>query len=159
MPSNFNPLSPHGERRTRHRCGPLGPGCISIHSPHTGRDRPGWLSLAVADYFNPLSPHGERPDFDAYKQQVETEFQSTLPTRGETGPDRRFHPDKEISIHSPHTGRDQMVPPLRGAAVNFNPLSPHGERHNVAPLSTTSKLISIHSPHTGRDAADEHMWD
>ena len=55
---DFNPLSPHGERRVtawaRYRLE------ISIHSPRMGRDwcRPHYS--AGVNNFNPLSPHGER---------------------------------------------------------------------------------------------------
>ena len=80
--SDFNPLFPYGKR-------PVGAlrarpqGAISIHSSHTGRDRPGWLSLAGAYYFNPLFPYGKRRSADAF-------LAFSL----------------AISIHSSHTGRD-----------------------------------------------------
>ena len=35
--------------------------CISIHSPHTGRDSASQTGRPLPGYFNPLSPHGERP--------------------------------------------------------------------------------------------------
>ena len=78
-----------------------------------------------------------------------------------------------ISIHSPRMGRDAILGGCSGRGRDFNPLSPHGERHyghggsggfaNFNPLSphgerrdvqdplyhTTS--ISIHSPRMGRD--------
>ena len=65
---------------------------------------------ARAAYFNPLSPHGER--------------HRPLWTR--------WRPPPWISIHSPHTGRDEIG--LWGPAEldHFNPLSPHGERHGGA---------------------------
>ena len=79
---------------------------ISIHSPHTGRDGyTGGVIPRRSRDFNPLSPHGERQG-RAYSPRGCREFQSTLPTRGETCRD----------------GREQPV------RRNFNPLSPHGER-------------------------------
>jgi len=79
---------------------------ISIHSPHAGRDRGSGKRAAGAEDFNPLSPCGERPDevqelakakaisihsphagrdnTMATPMQTRTEFQSTLPMRGET---------------------------------------------------------------------------
>ena len=61
--------------------------------------------------------------------KLHTIFQSTLPTRGETTLLRPAAPAAAISIHSPHTGRDDRT------------------RHGYKPRAA----ISIHSPHTGRD--------
>ena len=33
-----------------------------------------------------------------------------------------------ISIHSPRMGRDSTLDEMEAAAMDFNPLSPHGER-------------------------------
>ena len=78
-------------------------------------------------------------------------FQSTLPAWGETALGIPLDPPPEISIHSPRMGRDQYNwPELHISArisihsprmgrdcnckfpmtpfINFNPLSPHGER-------------------------------
>ena len=79
---DFNPLSPHGERPSG-TPSPLPTGPISIHSPHTGRD----ASARRVSTFR-------------------TEFQSTLPTRGET----------------------HLEPGNAELRDDFNPLSPHGER-------------------------------
>ena len=58
-PPNFNPRSPHGERRDlraiRHLLF-----VISIHAPRTGSDHPRHYDGACKGYFNPRSPHGER---------------------------------------------------------------------------------------------------
>ena len=77
------------------------------------------------------------------------EFQSTLPAWGETqgfaGADARLisiHSPRmgrdaqrpaeqvrpKISIHSPRMGRDNGKVRLGAVQINFNPLSPHGER-------------------------------
>ena len=81
--SDFNPLSPHGERpiftaggtATNHNFNPL--------SPHGERPARSPFS-PPACYFNPLSPHGER--LSAYDSAtVIIPFQSTLPAWGETG--------------------------------------------------------------------------
>ena len=79
--SNFNPLSPHGERRTALEQPEKARG-ISIHSPRMGRDSCATSFQSWLKDFNPLSPHGERP--------------------------ARQHP--------------------RQQRRHFNPLSPHGER-------------------------------
>ena len=56
---NFNPRSPHGERRSEA------------------------LFLFLGRDFNPRSPHGERPDL-VFKYAARAVFQSTLPSRGAT---------------------------------------------------------------------------
>ena len=148
-------------------------GEISIHAPHTGRDRP--------------ETHAPTP----MKQ-----FQSTRPIRGATIFSGSLAHFKDISIHAPHTGRDPAPgwrPPLRSyfnprapygarlicydlsiAVPTFNPRAPYGARHVVAwrntgefaafqstrPIRGATQpsspppfpdLISIHAPHTGRD--------
>ena len=86
--SNFNPLSPHGERltsgtltftklgfqstlpawgETRESRRRHARWRISIHSPRMGRDHRRSGRPANGDDFNPLSPHGER-------QQTHTTF-------------------------------------------------------------------------------------
>ena len=145
---DFNPLSPHGERHmattgdsraakfqstlpawgeTDPRGGRSPGGAISIHSPRMGRD---WSS-SVETATRPV-------------------FQSTLPAWGETKSARRTPMERKISIHSPRMGRDrsrrryglvvlfQSTLPAWGETwivgywavltINFNPLSPHGER-------------------------------
>ena len=59
-------------------------------------------------------------------------FQSTLPAWGETPLDLRLYPRRVISIHSPRMGRDLLRLLGRDLGVDFNPLSPHGERRNTS---------------------------
>ena len=123
----FNPRSPHGERplRMRRRTSNLS---ISIHAPRTGSDRLKCNNPRSAADFNPRSPHGERHyaglhllssscisihaprtgsdtcgEITVYRHK---RFQSTLPARGATIPQRRNQRTRK----------------------NFNPRSPHGER-------------------------------
>ena len=100
---NFNPRSPHGERRC-------------------------WKGTPEnRNYFNPRSPHGERLSPRTLKDSP-TLFQSTLPARGAT---RRagLQPHRvRISIHAPRTGSDRLSSATRSIWANFNPRSPHGER-------------------------------
>ena len=123
---DFNPLSPCGERpipehaANRYRC-------ISIHSPHAGRDFRSSAWRLTMTYFNPLSPCGERL-LVFITIRMRSLFQSTLPMRGETGWIKHIRHSKEISIHSPHAGRDVL--PDQFLCVH---------------------RISIHSPHAGRD--------
>ena len=55
---DFNPRSPHGERRGVGGCVGDSVG-ISIHAPRTGSDKINYLTV-VGYNFNPRSPHGER---------------------------------------------------------------------------------------------------
>ena len=123
----FNPRAPYGARlqAVAHH-GQLFD--ISIHAPHTGRDR-----------------------CLAYNEGQCSEFQSTRPIRGATVPAGAVPPGGHISIHAPHTGRDQIYPfqavrrrcisihaPHTGRDINhltarrgighFNPRAPYGAR-------------------------------
>ena len=125
-------------------------GAISIHTPHAGRDGVLGARADKSPDFNPHAPCGARPT-QQYYGQYELGFQSTRPMRGATRIDvadvagaRHFNPHApcgarleykqgrprkpQISIHTPHAGRD--VPHV-------------GKSGNV--------LISIHTPHAGRD--------
>ena len=79
---------------------------ISIHSPLTGRDGGATvvdIKVALISIHSPLTG---RDKIVHHKVYLTPEFQSTLPSRGETK--RPGHkPRREgISIHSPLTGRD-----------------------------------------------------
>ena len=147
---NFNPRSPHGERR----------GCRE-HENHR-RD------------FNPRSPHGERHKNVVLLYQC-NRFQSTLPARGATvTATRRNHFRQYFNPRSPHGERPETLMSCPSATWNFNPRSPHGERHvlrldvlrlngefqSTLPARGATKLmgapddvvrISIHAPRTGSD--------
>ena len=101
-------------------------------------------------YFNPLSLYRERLSafFTAIGQK---KFQSTLPIQGET----EINGDGEnlgyISIHSPYTGRDDLIELDVTEDLLFQSTLPiQGE---TAPdgIPGTGRGISIHSPYTGRD--------
>ena len=145
---DFNPRSPHGERRYT-----IG-GCPSVCN------------------FNPRSPHGERRSFLRHINNI-LQFQSTLPARGATILEclvcvgsRDFNP------RSPH-GERHAICTIGLIKTDFNPRSPHGERRRLyqnltSPLRFQSTLpargatapvqvvdlacgISIHAPRTGSD--------
>ena len=61
--------------------------------------------------------------------------------------------DGNISIHSPHAGRDYLIPFSFKKLNNFNPLSPCGERLPESMRRKGYPAISIHSPHAGRDVS------
>ena len=103
---NFNPRSPHGERRpcaVQVRVAVF----ISIHAPRTGSDCKGFGLRSPVEDFNPRSPHGERRRAVVVAVFFLQTFQSTLPARGATICERCN----------------------RARNVYFNPRSPHGERH------------------------------
>ena len=56
-----------------------------------------------------------------------------------------------ISIHSPRVGRDATTARALCGGVDFNPLSPRGERLDQCRQELQSCKISIHSPRVGRD--------
>ena len=148
LTGDFNPRSPHGERRRRHlqwhRAGDFNPRSphgerrgilssptderrISTHAPRTGSDDGRRRTSAATKDFNPRSPHGERRRTATHKRRHER-FQPTLPARGATK-SRRAHARKgQISTHAPRTGSDDGRRRTSAAAKDFNPRSPHGER-------------------------------
>ncbi len=103
----------------------------------------------------------------------ENVFQSTLPIQGETMKQLVIELCKEISIHSPYTGRDKGGSRAWQEQKYFNPLSLYRERRYVTVGGTigmkfqstlpiqgetlwrsrkeSCRGISIHSPYTGRD--------
>ena len=126
--SNFNPRSPHGERR----CGAVAvrkPSKISTHAPRTGSDRPPARNRAGTCHFNPRSPHGERRKrglFDVGRYC--------------------FNP------RSPHGERPLHALPLLSPTAGFNPRSPHGERPSRETRFSRCRMgVSTHAPRTGSD--------
>ena len=81
-PGYFNPRAPYGARRTslHHRSAVR---AISIHAPHTGRDRYLGRYPADAQNFNPRAPYGARPQTGGICC-FPARFQSTRPIRGAT---------------------------------------------------------------------------
>ena len=128
---------------------------ISIHSPRMGRDSAFLMVLSQSSSFQSTLPAwGETSR--CCSSTSGTIFQSTLPAWGETwrwqdkyiGEEISIHSPRMgrdtglfstvmldgISIHSPRMGRDSVSPSLHLHFRNFNPLSPHGERHRYQGL-------------------------
>ena len=102
-----------------------------------------------------------------------TVFQPTLPARGATLCVAQHFHRADISTHAPRTGSDPAASQSTPAASNFNPRSPHGERHaleflvhhgadfnprsphgerRIPPeVPAPGERISIHAPRTGSD--------
>ena len=147
---NFNPRSPHGERRNLH----------SI------------LLSSVRAHFNPRSPHGERRSIQRASFSALL-FQSTLPARGATGLTRTSFSTAQFQSTLPARGATEGQEMIKKDGNNFNPRSPHGERPTMCRHRTHERLfqstlpargatrircfcpcthaISIHAPRTGSD--------
>ncbi len=103
--SNFNPRSPHGERRVCF-CRP----CKHIvdfnpRSPHGERRSVRAVWLPTPMYFNPRSPHGERQE-DISKAMTAEQISIHAPRTGSDGIPRTCGWWPAISIHAPRTGSD-----------------------------------------------------
>ena len=122
---DFNPRSPHGERRCCERKQNKHP-CISIHAPRTGSD----ALCCVLRHNKSISIHAPRTGSDPTENYYE---------RSDT-----------ISIHAPRTGSDQTMAVACRAVTHFNPRSPHGERLRAL-QGLAACDISIHAPRTGSD--------
>ena len=125
---NFNPRSPHGERR-----------------------RIATSFCATADNFNPRSPHGERP----FTQAITTEIEHNFNPRSPHGERQWRKPWRvtggRISIHAPRTGSDSTACSHRRNIIgNFNPRSPHGERPTTAARRLPDGYFNPRSPHGER---------
>ena len=145
---DFNPRSPHGERR-------------SLPATRTSSE----------SYFNPRSPHGERLGKTPLHCKLFV-FQPTLPARGAT---RLFCRDvvhhaisthaprtgsdadlrcgfirHTISTHAPRTGSDHRVQLQARFLVHFNPRSPHGERPSSGHATSPRLYFNPRSPHGER---------
>ena len=125
-PSDFNPRSPHGERRQEARR--KGVHDISIHAPRTGSD------IRKIDYIihTLISIHAPRTGSDSRAAS-----QSRQPPA--------------ISIHAPRTGSDGVLlfrawPVL----IYFNPRSPHGERQPAQKKWRAERYFNPRSPHGER---------
>ena len=83
---------------------------ISIHAPHTGRDK-FMERLEVAKcYFNPRAPYGARLCNLYFNYSVNKHFNPRAPYGARRGGLAQYGRVCRISIHAPHTGRDQQGP-------------------------------------------------
>ena len=125
---DFNPRSPHGERRA------------------TDAYRSAFWT------FQSTLPARGATSFGGV-QWSSTRFQSTLPARGATPSSAFSMPQSGISIHAPRTGSDRTRCSSPTTRRYFNPRSPHGERLGVTTTQEMLESISIHAPRTGSDRA------
>ena len=84
-------------------------------------------------------------------------FQSTLPARGATTVQRGSHgTGADFNPRSPH-GERHKASASKPCKPHFNPRSPHGERREGFAFPSEGTLISIHAPRTGSDASNRKV--
>ena len=170
---DFNPRSPHGERRypwTSLTEAEI----ISIHAPRTGSDdlmdkrfkaakkfqstlpargataQPKYIPRSRRD-FNPRSPHGERRHGEQ-KNMRHRMISIHAPRTGSDGNADEMTAASRISIHAPRTGSDRHRLELLRPHGDFNPRSPHGERPARAVRRRLTGHFNPRSPHGERPA-------
>ena len=148
---NFNPRSPHGERRKPTFVISVTIS-ISIHAPRTGSDSICRCCIYIYCYFNPRSPHGERRNQPFFFVGVTSRFQSTLPARGAT----------RYSTIARSRSLFQSTLPARGATCAGHSFPSEILFQSTLPArGATSAVffvwqvdgISIHAPRTGSDVS------
>ena len=126
---NFNPRSPHGERRFRPE--PVAPTQdISIHAPRTGSDE------------------------NKRKRRTAGKFQSTLPARGATPSTAQWRQaSRNFNPRSPH-GERQISPATMNGSQGISIHAPRtGSDGYSLRIALHRIIISIHAPRTGSDNA------
>ena len=122
---------------------------ISIHAPLTGSDYLSGAGGGRGGDFNPRSPYGERQRWSCIPNFL-TRFQSTLPLRGATPPDKDVTDSQDISIHAPLTGSDPGGIFMRYSDfISIHAPLTGSDRGEVEPSERVG--ISIHAPLTGSD--------
>ena len=125
--SNFNPRSPHGERRSIFMVSKHTSMNFNPRSPHGERLHPPLLAYN-RHHFNPRSPHGERRAPASGRGRRCSGISIHAPRTGSDRADEKCGNRTEISIHAPRTGSDRTF-----MLYFFLP------------------SISIHAPRTGSD--------
>ena len=145
---NFNPRSPHGERRRSSRK------AFSLKKfqstlPARGATPLQPVKSTKSRFQSTLPARGAtNEEMQRVRQKA---FQSTLPARGATGAAGCESRHRKISIHAPRTGSDRLLWLTQARLTHFNPRSPHGERLRSKNNRNYTSCISIHAPRTGSD--------
>ena len=174
--SDFNPRSPHRERRFR-LCSMSRSFVFQSTLPSQGATTcphllhfisqfqstlpsQGATNVRVAGfkdnvYFNPRSPHRERHEA-LMALPTEPKISIHAPLTGSDDICHIFFDDVFISIHAPLTGSDRPHTHSHGHIRHFNPRSPHRERLAAVKDYYERIRISIHAPLTGSDSKYAH---
>ena len=119
---DFNPRSPHGERRQPHGANAPKFG-ISTHAPRTGSDGHFTTAIYRECAFQPTLPaRGATVSGDVFA--LFGIFQPTLPARGATPAAACLWARKRISTHAPRTGSDAMLGNMCRESTLFQPTLP-----------------------------------
>ena len=170
---DFNPRSPHRERLRRTQRS-LWQGGFQSTLPSQGATDLRVGIYTGGSHFNPRSPHRERrgrvgvllrllpisihapltgSDFKCFRIWIFASlFQSTLPSQGATLNQCIPSLQKQISIHAPLTGSDEILYIHPALTSDFNPRSPHRERHNSSNQADTRKRFQSTLPSQGATA-------
>ena len=154
----FNPRSPHGERRAKHRA-PKQRRLFQPTLPARGATAFSARCTARRRRFQPTLP-ARGATIDALTAQRIEAFQPTLPARGAT---HLYAIGKLrlciISTHAPRTGSDQGLSSLRQRRLYFNPRSPHGERRPIRYCPSRRKHFNPRSPHGERHFVTQSIFN
>ena len=151
----FNPRSPHRERQVQSLFAATN---LLFQSPLPSQGATSAVkkSYMIISNFNPRSPHRERPaaassvistimisihapltGSDTLRHSLEAMehiFQSTLPSQGATVRSASFAHFTTFQSTLPSQGATLRVITVDTLIVNFNPRSPHRERHFLKPF-------------------------
>ena len=109
-----------------------------------------------------IHAHGVRSDPRRYGPPTGCShfFQSMIPEWGATRKAIQGTMRAIISIHAPRVGSDRATAAPSGAAFDFYPRSPRGERRSLSGLPARAGKISIHAPRVGSDClgGGAHPW-
>ena len=144
---HFNPRSLHGERLYRHGMA-LQHCIISIHAPCTGSDPAQSVAGRASTFQSTLPARG------ATAQSIHRSSEPLISIHApRTGSDMSALPNecrRRISIHAPRTGSDNLQLILQTSRWDFNPRSPHGERHDCYSTGLIAPDFNPRSPHGER---------
>ena len=146
--SNFNPRSPHGERRLTFMDSKATNIFQSTLPARGATRRHGQAPDGRVD-FNPRSPHGERR---CRCRQIPCQHTISIhaPRTGSDHLAAGRCPERWISIHAPRTGSDKQAENTCRELMNFNPRSPHGERPQFLRSAGVRVYFNPRSPHGER---------
>ena len=148
---DFNPRSPHGERRLW-RMTTIFLLQISIHAPRTGSDRGSALRRRTLRVFQSTLPARGATRARTLTQITDL-FQSTLPARGATRAPCESSADRsDFNPRSPHGERPPLLPAAMRCQIHFNPRSPHGERPAFCPIHHDASRFQSTLPARGATA-------
>ena len=149
---DFNPRSPHGERRHT-RTQTASPKTISTHAPRTGSDGIKHGKRFGQRAFQPTLPaRGATPPIRGFVKALA--FQPTLPARGATRRQQLIYHRLCISTHAPRTGSDSFARRFRATRSKFQPTLPARGATRLAACRVSGSTISTHAPRTGSDTTN-----